>query len=158
MGLFDFLQKFKKQSGPSGRGNPSAVINEAKQAAQMSNYNEASVKAFYALQEIGRSYAAIDRSPSTTAREYARMLVESGRTTDEELHPIIYNFEVAKYSPLEVTFDDFNVVEQALENVHTSFKKGGPVTAKKGGKQAKKQARRRKPKRRATGARRRGSE
>ena len=157
MGLFDFLQKFKKQSGPSSRGNPSAVINEAKQAAQMSNYNEASVKAFYALQEIGRSYAAIDRSPSTTAREYARMLVESGRTTDEELHPIIYNFELAKYSPLEVTFDDYNIVEQALENVHTSFKKGGPVTTKSGS-QAQKKARRKKPKRRATGARRRGSE
>jgi hypothetical protein len=156
MGLFDFLQKFKKQDTSGGR-SPSAAINDVKQAAAQSNYNEASVKAFYALQEIGRSYAAIDRSPSTTAREYGKMLVESGRTTDEEIHPIIYNFEIAKYSPLEVTFDDYNVVEQTLESVHSNFKKGGSTTSK-GSKARTAKKQRRKPKKRSTGARRRGTE
>ncbi|MCE7734585.1 MAG: DUF4129 domain-containing protein [Candidatus Heimdallarchaeota archaeon] len=154
MGLFDFLNRFKDKQ-EKGRSADSA-ISAVKKAAQASNYNQASIQAFYALEAIGVNYAQIERSISTTAREYGTLLVEEGRTTDEELEPILWNFEIAKYSPEEVTFDDYQNVESALESLHVKYKKGRSVKSKKSAKTGKKK--RRRPKKRATGARRRRSD
>ncbi len=154
MGLFDFLNRFKDKQ-EKGRSADSA-ISAVKKAAQASNYNQASIQAFYALEAIGVNYAQIERSISTTAREYGRLLVDEGRTTEDELEPILYNFEIAKYSPDEVTFDDYQNVENALESLHVKYKKGRAAKSKKSAKTGKK--RRRRPKKRATGARRRRSD
>ncbi|MHA2101031.1 MAG: hypothetical protein ACW99A_20340 [Candidatus Kariarchaeaceae archaeon] len=149
MGLFDFLNRFKdkQEKGQS----TSAAMAAVKKAAQASNYNQASIQAFYALEAIGRAYAQINRSVSTTAREYGNLLIDEGRTTQEELEPILYNFEIAKYSPEEVTFDDYREVETALENLHVKYRKGRAPKSKKKAKTAKK--RRKRPKRRTTGRR-----
>ncbi len=154
MGLFDFLNRFKEQKEKGV--STSQAMNDVKKAAQASNYNQASIKAFYALEAIGSNYAQIIREISTTAREYSQLLVEEGRTTTEELEPIILNFEVAKYSPEEVTFDDYRNVETALDTVHQKYRKGKPAKSKTAAKAGKK--RRKRPKKRATtGARRRRS-
>ena len=72
------------------------------------------------------------------------------------LEPILYNFEIAKYSPDEVTFDDYQNVEAALESLYVKYKKGRSAKTKKSAKTGKKK--RRRPKKRATGARRRRSD
>ncbi|OLS18939.1 MAG: hypothetical protein HeimC2_43600 [Candidatus Heimdallarchaeota archaeon LC_2] len=153
MGLFDFLSRFREQKEKGV--STSAAMNDVKKAAQASNYNQASIKAFYALESIGQNYAQINRDISTTAREYSQLLVDEGRASTEELEPIILNFEIAKYSPDEVTFDDYRDVETALDSIYMIYKKGKPAKSKKSAKAGKKK--RKRPKKRATGARRRRS-
>ncbi|MDH5402840.1 MAG: DUF4129 domain-containing protein [Candidatus Heimdallarchaeota archaeon] len=126
--ISNFIEKLKdifsggsKQMGPSG---PGTSISDVKKAAQASNYNQASLKAFYALETIGLGKGSISRPPSMTAREYSDVLTNNSNILKEEIESIILNFEVAKYSELEVTFDDYRKAEEALEIVSKKFKAG----------------------------------
>jgi hypothetical protein len=158
MNLLDKIKAmFSGEGGDKGK-NAQQAVNEVKQAAQASNYNQASIKAFYALEEIGKQYASVDREPSTTVREYGKLLVDEGRTNSEELEPILINFEIAKYSPSEVTFEAYQVVENTLDQIHAKYKSGKMTSVEK---KKSKSSKRRRPKKRSTGAgtrRRRNSE
>ncbi|MCH8907326.1 MAG: DUF4129 domain-containing protein [Candidatus Heimdallarchaeota archaeon] len=151
MGIFDFFTNLRK-THDTGKVTDQAIAG-VKAAAQASNYNQASMKAFYALEEVGKAFAEIQREPHITAREYSQLLVEDGKVTDEDVEPIIHNFEIAKYSPEEVTFDDYRSVEASLETVVRKFKKPDRTASKDRAMKGKKS--RRKPKRRATGKKRR---
>ncbi|MHA2253072.1 MAG: hypothetical protein ACXAD7_22100 [Candidatus Kariarchaeaceae archaeon] len=150
MGIFDIFKRMsdKRESDKSAKD----AMADVKRAAQASNYNQASVQAFYALQEIGRSYANIEREIYITAREYGNELAEGGNVSSEELEPIILNFEIAKYSPGEVTFEDYRNVEETLETVLKKYKSPSAKVRKAKGKAKKGKKRRRKPSKRATGA------
>ncbi|MHA2171073.1 MAG: hypothetical protein ACXAB7_14360 [Candidatus Kariarchaeaceae archaeon] len=150
MGIFDFLKREKKEKTQTTK----QAIESVKRAAQASNYNQASIQAFYALEEIGRQMAHIEREISITAREYSQILADNGNVTTEELEPIIYNFEVARYSPAEVTFEAYQSIEGTLETLSKKFKTT-PEKRTKGKAKAAKKRRKRRSKRRATGARRR---
>ncbi|MHA2253999.1 MAG: hypothetical protein ACXAD7_26845 [Candidatus Kariarchaeaceae archaeon] len=152
MGIFDFFKRFGETKEKTQ--TTKQAIESVKRAAQASNYNQASIQAFYALEEIGRQMAHIEREISITAREYSQILVDSGNITTEELEPIIYNFEVARYSPEEVTFEAYQNVEATLESLPKKFKTTTVKRTKGKAKDAKKR-RKKRPKRRATGARRR---
>jgi hypothetical protein len=146
MGLFDFLKGKDTQTKEKSAGD---AIKDVQNAAQASNYNQASLYAFYALEAIGKTYADLPRDHSQTVREYASLLMEDGRVTSEELEPILINFEISKYSPLEVTFEDYRRAEESLNNVYSKFKSGKPAKQSSArGKRGKKGS----PKRRSTGS------
>ena len=125
-------------------------IGNVKDAAQKSNYSEAASRAFFALEAMGESYVQVKREPATTAREYSKLLVESGTITMELLEPIIQRFELATYSQEDITFEDYQEIETSLEQCWEAFKKGGVQTGKKKKGSAKSGAKKRK--RRTTGS------
>ncbi|MCY3414844.1 MAG: DUF4129 domain-containing protein [Candidatus Heimdallarchaeota archaeon] len=116
MGLFDGIKKFFEGREKGKMADRSLL--DVKQAAQASNYNQASRLGFTALEQFGSIYLDIKREVSTTAREYSKLLVETGAITAEELEPIINNFELATYSEHEVTFDDYRTVEESLDSAN----------------------------------------
>ena len=147
MGIIDTIKGFF--AGKEKVSSNSVTLKSVRELAQASNYNQASIQGFYALETMGKVYAEVDRDVSTTAREYSQLLVKTGLITEDELEPIIYTFEVARYSDVDITFDDFNAVDEALENVNKRLKSGKPVRESKGSKKGGDKKRRRK---RSTGA------
>lgn len=155
MGFFDIFTKLftKKEDRKLSAGD---ALKRVQAALGESNYNAASIEAFRALEVMGEIYKEQQRSVSTTPREYAKLLVTSG-VPMEAMEPIIYNFEIARYSPMEVSFEQYRDAEVALKDIHTKFKSKSfdKVERKKGrptkrGKPSKKGARPR-PKKRTTG-------
>ncbi|MCE7733831.1 MAG: DUF4129 domain-containing protein [Candidatus Heimdallarchaeota archaeon] len=134
MGFLDTI-KAMFQGGDKGKVSGDA-LKSVKAAAQESNYNLASIRAFYALEEYGTVFTSTPREKSVTAREYSKLLVETGIINGEELEPIIHSFERAQYSEEEVTFDDYRQIEEALENARKKLRGGRsaqPQRTKKGG-------------------------
>ena len=131
MGIIEtIMELFKgKDKGPS----PKEFIKEVELAAKASDYNKASSKAFVALENFGTVYGGITREVYITAREYSKLLVETGAITEEELLPIIHNFEIATYSDESVTFEDYQTLEQALENANKKLKNIGKTPTKRKG-------------------------
>ena len=136
MGILDSILGMFQTSKPKNTRAADSAVKKAQQVAQSGSYNQASIHAFYALEQIGEQYGEQKRESHITAREYAEQMSESGLTTTEELEPIILNFEIAKYSEGEVSSEDYGRAEQALTVVHKKYKTGRPVkskaTAKKG--------------------------
>ena len=151
MGIFDKIKSMFSSEKREQDKKTKDAISSVKRAAQASNYNQASIHAFQALEEIGKAYGNLEREIYSTAREYGQILADNGSITTEELEPIIINFEVAKYSPGEVTFDDYRAVEETLDTVVQKYK--SPVSRKPTKTKAKKSKRKRKrPTKRQTGA------
>jgi hypothetical protein len=154
MGFFDkFKQLFARKE--ERRLSARDAMKRVQAALGESNYNAASIEAFRALEVMGEIHTEKPRTVSTTPREYAQILVQSG-VPMEAMDPIIHNFELARYSPMEVTFDQYREAEVALKDLQVKFKSRSfdKVDKKKGrpskrGKPAKKT--RPRPKKRTTG-------
>jgi len=142
MGIIDTIKGFFQQR-ESTKGADHA-LDAVKEAAKRENYNHASIKAFHALETMGSVYVNAEREIHQTAREYAKHLTDEGYATEEELEPIIVGFEIAKYSELQVSYDDYSEVEKSLDTVATKFKKGKSQPTKKSRKGGR---RRRRPRR-----------
>ncbi len=150
MGIIDTIKELfqTKDKGPS----PKEFINDVRKAAQSSDYNKATSKAFVALENFGAIYGGIKREIHVTAREYSKLLVETGTITEEELYPIIHNFEIATYSDADVTFEDFEEVEKALGNANMKLKNiGKEPKGPKGRTSARRRTSGRKTKRKSSG-------
>lgn len=134
MGFLDTI-KAMFQGGDKGKVSGD-TLKSVKAAAQESNYNLASIRAFYALEEYGTVFTSTHREKSVTAREYSKLLIETGTVNEEELEPIIHSFEIAQYSGEEVTFDDYRQIEEALENARKKLRGGRSAQPKRtrGGK------------------------
>lgn len=126
MGIVETIMEFfgQKDKGPS----PKEFIRQMEQAGEASDYKQASKQAFKALEIFGQVYGGIKREGYVTAREYSKLLVETGSITKEELHPIIYNFEVATYSEGDVTFEDYQTLKEAVDNANSRLKQIGKAT------------------------------
>ena len=113
------------------------------------NFKEASIQAFYALENLGESHVELRREQHQTAREYGNLLVDQGYTSQEEIEPIILNFEIAKYSEMNVGQNEYNSISQSLDTVAKKLKSGKSSVPKskrtRGGAGGKRKARRRKP-------------
>lgn len=129
MGIIDTIKGFFQTREHTKEADQ--AIAGMKAAAKSENYNQASIKAFYALETIGSVYGEQERNEFQTAREYAKALSENGVVTENELEPIILRFELAKYSPHDVSQDDYSEVEQSLETVAGKFKSGRSPDVKK---------------------------
>ncbi len=140
MGIIDTIKGFfvTRDSGKS----VDVAIAAVKAAISSSNYNQASLKAFYALEKMGEVYVEIKREEHTTAREYAKQLEDAGVVTVEEVKPILDSFEIAKYSDQSVDLDTIQVVENTLNEVVRNVKSGG---AKKSTKASRSGGKKRKP-------------
>jgi len=141
MGIIDTIKQFFQKT-ESGRDANSAM-NEVKKAASRENYNQASINAFYALEAMGEVYVNHKREQHQTAREYGNDLVEEGYTTNEDLEPILVNFEIAKYSEMQVSSDDYSKLEESLNTVAKKLKSGRAAPTSSG----KKRKARRRPRR-----------
>ena len=128
MGFIDFIKSFfvKKESS----GSISDAMRQVRAAAQASNYNQASIQAFYALEVIADVNAQTKREQYTTPREFSQELINMGGITEDDLEPIIQNFERAKYSPFEVSFEEYRTVEDALEMIIGKYRSGAHLGVK----------------------------
>ncbi len=157
MGIFDFIKNMRVKKEKEISVNE--AMHSVRQAAQASNYNQASIKAFHALTAIGEIYTENKREIYNTAREYASTLATNvDGITLEELKPIIDNFEIAKYSEFEVSYENYKTVEETLNGLVEKLKKQDTTKKPKAGAKGKRVRKRpppkRKPrKRKVTGAR-----
>ncbi len=121
MGFFDkFTNLFaKKEKSKLSAGD---AMKRVQAALGESNYNAASIEAFRALEVLGEIYTEQPRSGSVTPKEYAQILVTAG-VPMEDMNAIINNFEIARYSPMEVSFEQYREAEVALKELQVKFKK-----------------------------------
>lgn len=150
MGIFDFMRNFQERRDKAKRADN--AILAVRNAAQQADYNQASIEAFYAVEILGEVYRNVNRTEATTAREYAKMLEEEGVISESQLEPLVLNFELAKYSQIPITFDQYSEAEKLLDSFHLSVKsskkpKGKPKgkAGAKGKRQASSRGKRKRP-------------
>ncbi|RMG41883.1 MAG: DUF4129 domain-containing protein [Methanobacteriota archaeon] len=147
MGLLDSIMGALKGlfgSKKDGAANVRAAMDAVKLAVQNGDYDDASIKAFYAFEAMGTTYLQKPREEAQTAREYLAVLLEEVKIPQDEMMPLVYAFEVAKYSPESVTADQFLKADEALKLFEARAKAGGAAKVKeKGGGRRPKQRRQR---------------
>lgn len=146
MGIIDTIKGFfvKEVTEVSVK----AAMQRMTGAARQDNYKQASVEALGVMEAIGEKYLQLKREPSHTVREFAMLMVEQGGVTMEEFEPIVHNFEIARYSEFEVSFDDYRNAEESLNKIIEKYNKGVHVRTAEGAPGRKRAPKRRKPKRR----------
>ncbi len=143
MGILDFLKKDNKNK--ESEISVSKALDKVKDAARNSDYNEATINAFYAIEAQGRVFANLRREEAQTAREYVKLLDENYNIDFNVMRPLIETFEIAKYSPLTVNSEQFSEVDQVLNQFSSMIKQVGTDSVKQKGK---KKMKRRKPRKR----------
>ncbi len=132
MGIFDTLKEALKGlfgSKKDGAAEVKAAMNAVKTAVQNGDYDDASIKAFYAFEAMGKSYLQKPREEAQTAREYLATVLEEVKVPQEEMMPLVYAFEIAKYSPESVTADQFLKADEALKLFEARAKSSGSPRA-----------------------------
>lgn len=142
MGIIDTIKGLfgsKKES----LGDTRAAMEAVKQAVQNGDYDDASIKAFYAFEELAKVHLQKPREEAQTAREYVSAVLDEVELPKEELMPLIYAFEIAKYSPESVTADQFLKADEALKLFEGRIKSRGTRSGKekKGGRKPRKRQR-----------------
>ncbi len=143
MGIIDFIKSLFSNEKKMKQRQVQTAMDAVKQAAQSGNYNEASIKAFYAFQTIGEVYLEKPRENAQTVREYISLVLEEVKVPREEVMPLAYAFEIAKYSPNDVTADQFMKADEALKLFESRAMGHADGKGKKGGGAKKQRARKR---------------
>ncbi len=131
MGIFDFFRKFREKK--MSEREVSVAMDAVKQAAQAGDLNDAVIKAFYAVETMGKVYRNIERQEAQTAREYVGTLLEEIKAPSDDVMPLVYTFEVAKYSPDQVTAEQFLKADEALKLLQTKLKASSNAQSKRKG-------------------------
>ena len=133
MGIVDFIKSLFSNEKKLKQRQVQTAMDAVKQAAQSGNYNEASIKAFYAFQTIGEVYLEKPRENAQTVREYISLVLEDVKVPRDEIMPLAYAFEIAKYSPDDVTADQFMKADEALKLFESRAMGQADGKGKKGG-------------------------
>ena len=90
-------------------------LDEINRLGAEGKYRRAVILAYRAMEEIASKNLYTPRLDNQTVREFAEYLADLTAVSEETLMIIAENYEKAKYSNEEITYEDFDNVVKALE-------------------------------------------
>lgn len=120
MGILDFFKGSQEKKEKQKRVQ--SALKSVNEAVTARNVRDGVARAFYAVEALGNNMLEIERTDSTTAREYVGLLEKEGIIREGELEELVLNFELSKYSEFELTDSHLKRSVELMETFHQRCK------------------------------------